>query len=136
MGYKELYSEIKLETTDKLIKFLKEWGVKIRRELKVGDKVRFRDEYGEVLVGVIKQQITTLGYLVVVKGVTSTPSYMHRRQVISVFKKKEKPLIVWTNDVQLDYASKNSGAICGSKSYSWNIPLRPLTKKERLRWGV
>lgn len=51
-------------------------------------------------------------------------------------KKKEKPLIVWTTAEHLQIVKDGHSGLIKQHGLSFEVPLRPLTKKERERWGV
>lgn len=64
---------------------------------------------------------------------------IHRLQVVKTFKKvKKKPLIVWTDARGLLLAKRVSESILftSEKTGFTCVPFRPLTKREREKWGV
>ncbi|OPZ24587.1 MAG: hypothetical protein BWZ03_00062 [bacterium ADurb.BinA186] len=104
--------------------------MKTRRELKVGEKVRFEDGDGVICAGVINGQLSKEIYGV---SMTTRAVVIHRRQVLAIFKKREKPLLI----VHLSSdAGEESGMWTKKVVGRYFVPYRPLTAKERKKWGV
>lgn len=120
--------------------------MKPRRELKIGQKVRFKDKFCKEQIGYVHNIHNSHILLRLCKN--NDPWFIHRRQVLATFKKKDKPLIVWTIQQELDHIrnphSSQSGIFYGvptpetsaNGKYHAPVPLRPLTKREREKWGV
>lgn len=65
--------------------------MKPRRELKVGEKVRFEDNDGTILVGKVEKTSQKRIYIARVEGIEEDV-WFHRRQVLATFRKKAKSL--------------------------------------------
>jgi len=108
----------------------------MRRQLKFGEKIKFEDIDGAVYSAIVRRQDKQYVEVFVI-GINKQEE-IHRRQVISVFKKKEKPLIVSVHKSYLENAKEGVGIVSrigASDHPDWTC-FRPLTKKERERWGV
>lgn len=122
--------------------------MKPRRKLEKGERIYFEYFNGHPLSAVVDRQVLQEVYLKdsecfdpIMGNKVGNIASIHRIQVVKTFKKvKKKPLIVWLNKNDID-SFKSSNAV---KTWVFTnivpklgeIPLRPLTKRERERWGV
>lgn len=111
-----------------------------RRQLEFGEKIVFQTLIGDNVNAIVLCQT---GQEVAVQISRSEPHInIHRLQVRKTFKKvKKKPPILWTNKFQEAFIKSNlvkdhEGLFWKVQKHEEDIPYRPLTAKERKKWGV
>jgi sRNA-binding carbon storage regulator CsrA len=107
-----------------------------RRQLEFGEKIVYQSLIGDNVNALVLCQT---GQEVAVQISRSEPHVnIHRRQVVKTFKKgKKKPDIVWITYSGLLNLDAGYAVNAYPKGVNQtDIPLRPLTDKERKKWDV